>query len=119
MGPVGHAFHEWVNGHQGQRGGSQEDAGIVMRVSPLCSEGGRRFVRTRTRARSYSDIPVPVQLRKHGEARSQLGREERDGLTWGYVPSGEGTRFGALCVVVDTSVGQCMHGAERRTDGVV
>jgi hypothetical protein len=62
--------------------------------------------------RSYShNLPVPVQLGEHGEPRGQLGREERDGLTWRYVPSGEGTRFGALYVVVDVSCQSYMHGA--------
>ena len=28
LGPVGDAFHERVSGHQGQRGGAQEDAAI-------------------------------------------------------------------------------------------
>ena len=28
LGPISDAFHEWVNGHQGQGGGSQEEAGM-------------------------------------------------------------------------------------------
>lgn len=50
------------------------------------------------RVRISADIPIPVQLREHGESRGQLGREERDGLAWRYVSSSEGARFGALYV---------------------
>ena len=57
-----------------------------------------------------ADIPVPVQLGEHSEPRGQLGCEERDGLTWRYVPSGEGTRLGALYVVINASVGHTRMG---------
>jgi hypothetical protein len=50
------------------------------------------------KVRTAADIPVPVQLREYSEPSGQLGREERDGLAWRYVPSGKGTRFSALCV---------------------
>ena len=50
------------------------------------------------KVRTPADIPIPVQLREHGEPRGQLGCEKRDGLAWRYVPSSEGTRFGAFCV---------------------
>jgi hypothetical protein len=84
--------------------------------------GGRsgESLALRVGIRRPADTPIPVQLREHSEPRGQLGREERDGLSWRYVPSGEGTRFGALCVRRHVSRGGTRIGSpERRTDGVV
>jgi len=45
------------------------------------------------------DVPVPVQLREHSEARCQLWSEERDGLTRRDIAPRERTRLGTFCAV--------------------